>query len=352
MNKPEPPRKSSKQLLWSLLFLAIAAATVWAVAGQNRNFSPEAFWAYVRSASKPWLAAAVCGMLGFIVFEGEALIHLCRAFGYAVPRRRGFAYSAADLYFSAITPSATGGQPACAYFMIKDGVSGAAVTILLLLNLTMYTASILVLGTAVLLIRPDVFLSFGALSRALIALGYAVQALLAALFLLLLTKGNLLHRVCGRALHFLCGIRLLRHEEEKRRKLALYMEEYAACARMIRGHRAAMAKCFLCNLLQRASVISVSFFALLASGGGLGRAAEIWAVQCYAVIGSNTIPIPGAMGVSDYIMLDGFGNVMSQQAAVAFELLSRGLSFYVCIALCGITTLITYWLLRKRERRL
>ncbi len=352
MKKPEPQRTSAKQLLWSLLFLVIAAATVWAVVGQSRNFSPEAFRAYVRSASKPWLAAAVCSMLGFIVFEGEALVHLCRAFGYAVPRRRGIVYSAADLYFSAITPSATGGQPACAYFMIRDGVPGAAVTIMLILNLTMYTASILVLGTAVLLVRPDVFLAFGALSRALIVLGYAVQVSLAVLFLLLLTKGKLLHRLCGKALHFLCRIRLLKREEEKRQKLAQYMEEYAACARMIRGHRAAVVKCFLCNLLQRASVISVSFFALLASGGGLGRAAEIWAVQCCAVIGSNTVPIPGAMGVSDYIMLDGFGNVMSRQAAVAFELLSRGLSFYVCIALCGVTTLVTYWLLRKREKRL
>ena len=215
----------------------------------------------------------------------------------------------------------------------------------------MYAVSILVLGMITLLVRPGIFLSFGLLSRGLVILGYLVQSVLATFFVMLLLKGDLLHKICRTALHFLCKIRLLKQEEEKQRSLDQKMEEYAAHARMIKEHKRAMVKAFFFNMLQRASVISVPFFVFLASGGDPAKSGDIWAVQCYTVIGSNTVPVPGAMGVSDYIMLDGFGKVIPYQNAVNFELLSRSLSFYVCVALCGITVLIKYLYQRKQERK-
>ena len=344
------PQKSRSKLLWSVLFVLLAAATTWAVLSQSRTFSLRAFADYASGASKPWLAMALLSMLGFIVFEGEALVVLCRAFGYPTSHARAFIYSASDIYVSAITPSASGGQPACAWFMIKDGIPGMAAAVALLANLSMYAISILVLGMITLLIWPGVFLSLGLLSRGLVILGYLVQSVLAAFFVILLLKGDLLHKICRKALHLLCKIRLLKKEEEKQRGLDRKMEEYAAHARMMKEHKRAMGKAFFLNMLQRASVISVPFFIFLASGGEAARAGDIWAVQCYTVVGSNAVPIPGAMGVSDYIMLDGFGTVIPCQDAVNFELLSRSLSFYVCVALCGITVLIKYLHQRKQER--
>ena len=275
---------------------------------------------------------------------------VCRAFGHPFSRGRAFAYSASDIYVSAITPSASGGQPACAWFMMRDGIPGMVATVALLANLSMYAISILVLGMITLLIRPDVFLSFGLLSRGLVILGYLVQSVLAAFFVMLLLKGDLLHQICRTALHLLCKIRLLKQEEEKQRGLDRKMEEYAAHARMMKEHKRAMGKALFFNMLQRASVISVPFCVFLALGGDPARSGDIWAVQCYTVIGSNAVPIPGAMGVSDYIMLDGFSTVIPYQNAVNFELLSRSLSFYICVALCGITVLSTYLRQRKQER--
>ena len=342
--------KSQNKVLWSVLFVLIAAATIWAVLSQSRTFSLRSFAAYASGASRPWLVMALLSMLGFIVFEGEALVVICRAFGYPISHRRGFVYSASDIYVSAITPSASGGQPACAWFMIKNGIPGMVATVALLANLSMYAISILVLGVITLLIRPGVFASLGLLSRGLVILGYLVQSVLAAFFVMLLVKGDLLHKICRKVLHLLCKIRLLKQEEEKQRSLDQKMEEYATHARMIKEHKRAMGMAFFFNMLQRASVISVPFFVFLASGGEAAKSGNIWAVQCYTVIGSNAVPIPGAMGVSDYVMLDGFSKVMPYQDAVNFELLSRSLSFYVCVALCGITVLIKYLHQRKQER--
>ena len=349
-NRISSAKNIRTKLLWSALFLLIAAATIGTVVSQGKTFSFDSFVLYIESASKGWMIAAAACMLGFILFEGEAIVTVCHAFGYSASRKRGFLYSAADIYFSAITPSATGGQPACAYFMIKDGIPGSVTTVALLINLTMYTVSILALGLATLFIRPDLFLSFSLLSKILVLLGYLAQAFLTGAFLLLLLKNDFLHGICRKTLHSLCKIRLLRNETEKQQKLDDYMREYAMYAQMIREHKKMLLKVFLLNLLQRISVISVPMFVFLASGEELIEAAEIWAIQCYAVIGSNTVPIPGAMGVSDYIMLDGFSKVLPLYDVIDFELLSRSLSFYICVLLCGITVLAQYWMQRKREK--
>lgn len=342
---------SRKKLLWTVLFAIIATATVWAVVSHSKAFTAESFASYISDASKIWLIAAILSMLGFVVFEGAAVTAICRAFGYFPKRRQGFIYSASDIYFSAITPSATGGQPACAYFMIKDGIPASVTTLALLVNLAMYTLSILVINLFAAIFQPRVFMSFGLLSKVLIIIGVVIQIFLAVFFLMLLTKCDLLHKICHNALHFLCRIKLLKREEEKQRKLDNYISEYTAHSGLIKEQKRAMLLAFLFNLLQRLSILSVPLFVFLATGGELAKASEILAVQSYVVIGTNAVPIPGAMGVSDYIMLDGYGNMMPYQSAVNFELLSRSLSFYFCVILCGAAVLIKYLIQKRAESK-
>jgi len=72
------------------------------------------------------------------------------------------------------------------------------------------------------------------------------------------------------------------------------------------------------------------------------------------VLGTNTVPIPGAMGISDYMMLDAFGTIMPEAFAVNLVLLSRAVSFYFCVIICGITflgrCLLANYLKRKSEK--
>ena len=347
--KPPEHMSRKKQLLFTSLFILIAVVSVLAVVMQSRDFSFSQFLSYIKSASLPWLLVSLLSMLGFIFFEGAAILVLCKAFGYGRGISRGYIYSASDIYFSAITPSATGGQPASAYFMVKDGIPGMVVTVVLVANLCMYTLSIIAIGSICFLFHFDVFLQFDVFSKVLIILGVLAQLGMALFFGLLLKNGKLLHGICRAALRLLIRLRIIRRRpEEKLQKLDAAMEKYRGYAHMLSSHKKALLLVFLFNFLQRASQIAVTMFTYLATGGDLDRAGSIFALQGFVVLGSNSVPIPGAMGVSDYIMLDGFRSIMSESAAVNLELLSRSCSFYVCIFLCGISTLLYYRSLKRR----
>ena len=337
------------KILWSLLFIIIAAASIYAVIMQSKSFSLQAFGAFVAGANPLYLCAAAVMMFCFIFFEGLAIIVICRAFGYRIRGYNGFAYSATDLYFSAITPSATGGQPACAYFMVKDGIPGVVTTVALLINLMVYSFSIVTIGAVVFVLRPSVFANFNTLSRILIILGAVVQGAFVVFFYLLVRHERLLSGICRGTVRLLGKLHLLHNIAEKEKKLDAVFEDYRERAALITGHKKTILKAFLFNLIQRSSQIAVSVFCFLATGGTWDRAFDIFATQSYAVLGSNCVPIPGAMGVSDYLMLDGFGQWMGEEAATSLELLSRSVSFYACILICGIVALLKFIQIKRRK---
>lgn len=326
--------KKTNHKLWIFISLILAAGTLYAVVDQSRSFSLRAFLRYVAHASPWWTALAALCMLGFIFFEGLALLHISRSLGYPRGVGQGVAYSAADIFLSAITPSASGGQPACAYLMMKDGIPAAVTTVTLLLNLVMYLVSLLGIGGFCFLVRPGLFLDFHPLSRVLIVLGYLLQLLLVAVFLLLVFQDKIVKKIADGALLLLHRLHLVRDREAWLRRLAKMEQEYKACSDAVRQNRKMLVKAFLYNLLQRACLISVSVCVFLGVGGRPASWSDVWLVQSLVTIGSNSVPIPGAMGVSDYLFLDGFRSFMAD--TVSIDLMSRGISFYCCVVLCGL----------------
>ena len=355
-NALQKSTESEKQLkhkkwVWTLVFLAIAAVSIWAVTSQIRSFSLSELIAALRSANPGWILIAVLCMVGFILFEALALRCICRSFGNPCRVHESLVYSTSDIYFSAITPSATGGQPASAFFMMHNGIPGSLTAVILIANLVMYTLSILTIGVISFLICPSILQLFGTPSKILILIGCVAQIGLACFFWLLLKKEQFLQKCGGGLIHLLAKLRLLRNKENKMiQKLERTIAEYKAASGLLRGHRKMLLQVYVLNVFQRVSQIAVSMFIYLAMFPGGGNAVKVFVLQSCTVLGSNCIPIPGAMGVSDYLMLDGFSKILTEQQAVNLELISRSVSFYICILICGIYTLLKYLLLMKRSQ--
>ena len=340
-----------KKILWAVLSAVIAALTIFAVVSQNKDFSPEAFREFLRGANPYWMAAAFVSMTGFFIFEGLAIRVLVIGLDSSRKRCRGILYGAADVYFSAITPSASGGQPASAFFMIQDGIPAAVTAVILLVNLIMYTFAILFVGAVCMIGAREVLFRFSTLSKVLIAAGYLVLAFTAVVFLLLLLRERLLHRICAWAIGLVDRMRLIRHPEKIHAKLQHLMDEYDECSQMIARKRKMLFWAFFYNLMQRVSQLTVTACVYMASGGSLGRFFEVWSTHAFMALGSNCVPIPGAMGVADYLLIDGLNGIVDPLAATNLELVSRSISFYGCVILSLVIVIIGYLSVRLEKRR-
>lgn len=337
-----------KNRIWTLVAIILAVSSIFIVARQTKDYSWVDFKLYITSANPFWILMAIVCTLLYIFFEGYAILRILKAFGYPRQVRKGIVYSAADIYFSAITPSATGGQPASAFFMMADGIPAGVSAVALMVNLVMYTASIMAIGIVAVVLKPELFIRFESFAKFLIIIGYVILGALMFFIILLLKKEKWVHAICSFFLRLLSKIRMIKRLDRLEKKLDKIIEEYKKCSEMIDGQRRMLVETFICNFLQRSLQICVSVMIYLADGGAIKHAVDIWVTHAFSVIGSNCVPIPGAMGVIDYLLLDGMGNLMSQEDAVSLELTSRGISFYFCVLLCLIIVGVGYFALNKR----
>lgn len=292
-----------KKIFWAIASVFIAILSIWTVVSQSKHFSFEILMSFIINANKGWLFMSFVCTFGFIWFEGFALVRMARHFGYKTSAIDGTVYGGADVYFSAITPSASGGQPASAYFMIRDGIPGYAATVALLINLAL-------------------------------------------VFYMLLRKGSILYSICDSLIRLFEKIHIIRHGDRLRIKLKNTMKEYQECSNSITGQTGLLIEIFFWNIMQRVSQLLVSFMIFMAVGEGVNKAVDVSVIQCFVAMGSNCVPIPGAMGVADYIMIDGFKQLVGSNAA-NMELLCRGMTFYGSVITSAVIILIGY-IIRKK----
>ena len=101
-----------------------------------------------------WILGAVF-VVGFIESESLIIYYMMKVLGENVKLTHCFLYSFVGFFFSLITPSATGGQPAQLYFMKKDKLSLPTSTMVLLIVTITYKLVLVVLGLLVMILRPE-----------------------------------------------------------------------------------------------------------------------------------------------------------------------------------------------------
>lgn len=339
-----------KKLLWAVFSLCLSILTIHALF-YNSGLSIAELSKDIKEASPVWLIPACLCMLGFIFFEGRALVLILRTLGYPAKKRRGFLYAAADIYFSSITPSASGGQPASAYFMRKDGISGVAATVSLILNLTMYTLAIITLGVLSIIFFPGVFANYDLPCKVMILIGIAMMLALTVFFILLLKNQAIILKVGNLIISVIKKIRFYAAAERAKNRLDTMIQNYNNCVQTVSGKKGLLAKTYLLNLAQRTSQIMVTVFCHYAMRGSFKQGPRVFAVQTYTVMGSNFIPVPGAVGISEYLMYYGHSALLGQDGAYSLAILSRGISFYTCSAISILTVLLGYIFIRLKKNK-
>ena len=339
----------TKKPLWAIITAVLSLLTIYMFFGQS-GLSFAEFVEDLQEANFWWLIPAAFCMLLYIWFEGTALTYISRALGYPVKHRKGFVYASADIYFSSITPSATGGQPASAYFMRKDGIKTSVATAALILNVTMYTLAIITIGLFCVIFFPRMFLQFPTGCKVMIIFGIFAMFFLTTGLIILLKKHQILFKAGHAVIIILKKLHFKNAANRMESKLIDSIDKYKECVRQLYGKKALLVKIYFLNLMQRLSQILVTVFVFFALHGDFSEGLRVFIIQSYVIIGSNFIPIPGAVGISEYIMFYGFSMLTNSDLAGSISLVSRGITFYTCSIISIITVIFGYIAIRMTEK--
>lgn len=339
-------KKVRKHLFNILFVLVLLGLTVFILIKSNKELSWADVRAFFSNCNPAYIVLAVCGMLVFLLAEAWSLKNIAKKFGYKTKFVSAFAYSSADAYYSALTPSATGGQPASAYYMVKDGIDAGSTTFILVFNLLGYTAAIFVLGVAAFVISLFTstggwaFLDFSVLSKVFIIVGVVMQVFLIWLFVACLKHPGAVLKTGGALIALLAKLKFSKKPEILREKLSAMVEKYRYCGAQIKKHRNLFLQTLLFNVLQRGAQVAITAFVFKAAKPQTDML-HVFALQCFVLLGYNSMPLPGGSGVFELLYLNVFSTVafFDKPFLVVAVMVTRVISYYGCLIFSGIFTL-------------
>lgn len=340
-----------KQLMQIGLVVAITAVVFTIILSNNNDFSFSEFFNYLGGLNLAFVIGAFVCMALFIILEGISLNSILSSLGYKRKFHQAFIYSASDIYYSAITPSATGGQPASVYYMNKDKIPVSVATATVTYNILMYVTSIMFIALFAFVCKPSLFFEFDFIYRILIIAGVVIQFFIVCFFLLLMKKPNLLRSMANGIIKFLAKIHLIKDVKRQLLKVEATIDSYKECIDLIGNNKSLALKTFLLNLLQRVSQMSITVCIYFAAGLKGVNILELYVLQSFCLIGSNSVPIPGAAGVSEGIYLSAFSSFMNKGMLINCMMATRGITYYICFILSGVMTFIYHIFVTLRGKK-
>ncbi len=259
--------------------------------------------------------------------------------GNQVSLFRCFSYSFIGFFFSGITPSATGGQPAQLIAMKKDNIPLGSSSLVLMVVAVFYKLILVIIGAVILLFWKEELAGYFGNYLMLFYLGILLNALLVFFLLLVMFHGKWMERLFVYVEKFCEKIRICKPSSKRKEAFHHLISDYEETLQFLISHPAKILLTAICTLLQRSSLFLLT--CLIYQGFGLSGHGTllIMALQASVYISIDMLPLPGSQGISELVYASVFASVFTETYLASSMCVTRGLSFYFLLILGSVISL-------------
>lgn len=294
------------------------------------------------------LAAIGCGAI-FISCEAINIGRSLTILGHKPSHFQLIKYACTGFFFSSITPSSIGGQPMQVYAMHKDKISISHSTLALLAELLSFQVTTVLLSLIGFGYNHTTLTQLGGNLQLLFFLGLALNLGILVLLLLALFKQNTLAHMITVLFHFL-SLCKLPNVDKKLTKALIHVAQYQEGSTYIKSNLRRLVPMIITSTIQLVAINSIPY--LIYQSFGLTGASylSILFMQCILTMSVAIVPLPGTVGLNEGVFGLLYRTLFGSNLVKPAMLLSRGISFYLFVALTG-SLLLALSIIRKLTRK-
>ena len=294
----------------------------------------------LHQADVRWIAAAVILNFGFVAFEAWNIGQILKSISAPASFLRCVKYVLIEIYFNAITPSASGGQPMQIVEMKKDGVPFSTSAITLMVIAIAYKGALLVLmGIMAITGKWGLIDNFGQL-KWLFWVGLFLNIASVFLMFIILVFGGIVHQTLVAFFVILAHFHIIKDLDYRKKKLEATMRHYREGSAYILRHRQIFYKVVFFSVLQRICRFGVTWIVFRAFGLNGSDFLTITFLAAAVSVAADMMPIPGAVGINETCYLLAFKNIFGNKFLAPSMLLSRMISFYGMVLFCAVFLIV------------
>lgn len=333
--------ESKKKKIGNALFLVIVfVLTIYSVFhGEDLH----AVGAAIEGVNLWYIIPAGAAVIFFIWGESIIIHYMFGTLDIKTKKRTCFLYSCVGFFFSAITPSASGGQPAQIYYMHKNKIPIPVATLVLMIVTITYKSVLVIIGLFVAFFQGGFVHRYLEGILPIFYLGVALNVFCCIFMSFLVFWPSLAKNMLVKGMHFLERIHLMKKKPERQEKLEASMEHYEAAAVYFKTHKKVIGNVMLITFVQRFALFFVTWFVYKAFGlSGTGMY-DVVMLQAVVSVSVDMLPLPGGMGISENLFLIIFKGVFAGSLLLPGMVLSRGIAYYVQLLFSAVMTGVAHF---------
>ena len=337
-----------KKMIFNVIFLLLVfAGTLYGVfEGENL----EEIVRIVKTVNPIWLIPGVLCVVIFIWGESIIIFYMMQTLGIKLKKWTCFLFSSVGFFFSCITPSATGGQPAQIYYMKKEKIPIPVSTLVLMIVTITYKLVLVVIGVALIIFGQGFIQTHLCKTRYIFYLGTALNVFCVTAMLILVFHPVLARKILVNGLAVLEKLHLMKRKSSRLEKLNASMDQYRATAVYLQEHVRVLVVVFAITVFQRFALFSATWFVYKAFGLCGTPAFVIIILQGAISVAVDMLPLPGGMGISEKLFLMIFLPIFGSKLLLPGMILSRGLGYYTELILSALLTIVANFTIGRQEK--
>lgn len=341
--------KMKKNLLNVAFLLLLFVATFWLIF-QDQDFGP--IMDSLRSVPVPYIIAGLVLVIAYVCSESVIIKYLLAAVKIHVPIMNCIRYSFVGFFFSCITPSASGGQPAQIYYMKKQNIDIPTATIILMLVTIEYKFVLVFIGVALAIFGQDLLHTLSGEAHFYLYLGLTLNLLFISAMGFLVFVPDTAKKIVLKAFSFLQRIHIIKNKNNREERLSTSMDRYKAASLFLKKNKLAILNTTLITFVQRILLFLVTYVVYKSLGLDSVSLLTITILQAAISVAVDMLPLPGGMGISERLFLQIFTPIFGTETlALTGMLLSRGISYYLLIVISGLITCYTHFMIRSSSEQ-
>lgn len=260
-------------------------------------------------------------------------------------------FSSVGFFFSCITPSATGGQPAQIYYMKKEKIPIPVSTLVLMIVTITYKMVLVVIGLGLMIFGRGFIRTHMYDICHIFYLGTGLNVFCVSSMLLLVFHPVLARSILVKGMELLEKMHLMRYKSTRIEKLNASMDQYHATAVYLKDHIMVLVNVFAITLFQRFALFTATWFVYKAFGLSGTNAFVIILLQSVISVSVDMLPLPGGMGISEKLFSMIFEPVFGSALLIPGMILSRGLGYYTELLISAIFTIVANFTIGRNLRK-
>ncbi len=341
--------KKSRKNIWNIVFLfLLCGLTFWLLL---KDQDLPAIVQCIAKAKKSYLFMGIIFVIIFVCSESVIIHYMMHALNKKTKFYKCIKYSFIGFFFSCITPSATGGQPAQIYYMNKDGLDIPVSTLVLMIVTIGYKFVLVLIGILLAIFSQGFLHIYLEERRFLFYLGLALNIGCITLMLMLVFWPNLAKRIIMWGMYVLEKMHFLKENSDRKKKLMSSMDQYHEAAAFFLEHKFVIFNVAVISIFQRLVLFFVTYLVYRAFNLNETGPWIITMLQATVSISVDMLPLPGGMGISESLFLKGFKQIFTSKYLLSGLLLSRGISYYALLVISAVVTMGAHLMLTIRTKK-